>query len=360
MSRPTFLAIGLTAALACLAACGSQSSTPVAPTVPGATAADGSTLKATAPAPIAPVNDTQVDGTLTLTASPATLKSGTGTLSYRFVVLDAAGATVQDSGLVGSPSFTVTAVLEFGKRYTWHVRAEYDNAVGPWSAIASFLAPAGGYNRPGELFDPLINGKTVGEIVGPATFIPGKGLRLDSTSSYVRYLLPETITNGEFSMEVQGLTANAPGNKSKVFGMQEGQGDFITNRYRVDIQYRGSSGSPPNAITFRALYGSATDLDVRYEADTATRLASARVLDPSTTYFWKWTWGSAVRLTVQSGGVNGPTIYDVGVPAPNGTYAPSPHYAYLGTPVGRSGAESATIPGTIYRNVWIGNHPRPR
>jgi hypothetical protein len=40
-------------------------------------------------------------------------------------------------------------------------------------------------------------------------------------------------------------------------------------------------------------------------------------------------------------------------------YAPNPQYAYLGAPVGRSGAEAATIPGTIYRNVWLGKKPRP-
>jgi len=34
-----------------------------------------------------------------------------------------------------------------------------------------------------------------------------------------------------------------------------------------------------------------------------------------------------------------------------GTYAPNPQYAYLGAPVGRSGTESASIAGTIYRNV---------
>jgi hypothetical protein len=34
-------------------------------------------------------------------------------------------------------------------------------------------------------------------------------------------------------------------------------------------------------------------------------------------------------------------------------------YAFIGTPTGRSGAESASIPGAIYRNVWIGARPRP-
>jgi hypothetical protein len=33
--------------------------------------------------------------------------------------------------------------------------------------------------------------------------------------------------------------------------------------------------------------------------------------------------------------------------------------AYLGAPLGRSGNESASIAGTIYRNVWLGAQPHP-
>ena len=222
------------------------------------------------------------------------------------------------------------------------------------------MSPEGGYIRGNEVFDPLYNGATVGERMGATTFIPDKGIRLDTNTSYVQYLIPQTITSGEFSMEVEGLRANAPGDKSKVFGMSNGQGDFITNRYRVDIQYRGTGGFPPNAITFRALYGDVGDLDVRYEPPTQVRLASVYALNASTTYYWKATWGSEFRVTVKEGGVNGRTIYDYGVPSPNGTYAPAPHYAYLGAPSGRSGVESASIPGVIYRNVWIGARPRPQ
>ena len=141
--------------------------------------------------------------------------------------------------------------------------------------------------------------------------------------------------------------------------MQEGQDDFITNRYRVDIQYRGTTGVPPNAIQWRVLYGSATDLSVRYEPDTAKRMASVLFLNPSTTYHWKATWGSDFRLVVREGGISGIAIYDYGLPTPKGSYAQNPHYAYLGAPVGRSGTESASIAGTIYRNVWLGNRPRP-
>jgi hypothetical protein len=37
-----------------------------------------------------------------------------------------------------------------------------------------------GFNRPGELYDPLIHGETVGEIVGSATFLPGRGIQLNN------------------------------------------------------------------------------------------------------------------------------------------------------------------------------------
>ena len=70
-------------------------------------------------------------------------------------------------------------------------------------------------------------------------------------------------------------------------------------------------------------------------------------------------WGSEFRLVVTEGSAAGVPLYNVGMASPNGVYAPNPHYAYLGAPVGRSGTESASIAGTIYRNVWIANRPRP-
>jgi hypothetical protein len=365
MSRPRFVVIGIAAVLALSLACSRQNAAPTSPSSSGSSnaagaAADGSTLKVTSPVPVSPVNDAQVNDLPTLTVTASTMKfTDPAPLQYRFEIFDEAGVKRQDSGLVNGPSFKVTATLSFRKRHTWRARAEREGAFGPWSTTGSFVSAEGGYIRGNEVFDPLYNGATVGELIGPTTFLPDKGIRLEANTSYVRYLIPQTITSGEFSMEVEGLRANASGDKSKVFGVQEGTGEYITNPYRVDIQYRGTAGFPPNAITFRALYGSAHDLDVRYEPPTAVRYASVYLLDPSTTYYWRWTWGTEVRLTVKAGGINGQTIYDYGKAAPNGTYSPSPHYAFIGVPAGRSGVESASIPGTIYRNVWIGARPRP-
>lgn len=353
--------------LVAVAACGSDS-TPNTPTQPAATL--------TAPALDSPAKDEQLE-TLrpVLTVRNATATQ-TGTRTYEFQVADNTGftaattsniegfaATTSKSGVAegtgGKTSFTPDADLQPTTVFYWRARAVQGTATGPWSETGTFRSKLVGFLRAGELYDPLIHDETVGERVGSTTFIKGRGLQLNDGRSYVKYLLPQTITNGEFSMDVEGLRANGPGDKAKVFGMQEGQTDFITNRYRVDIQYRGTTGAPPNAIQWRVIYGDADDLDVRYEPDTAKRFASVFNLNPSTTYHWKFTWGNAIRLVMREGGVSGNTLYDFGLPAPDGTYAPNPHYAYLGAPVGRSGNESASIAGTIYRNVWLSNRPRP-
>ena len=368
MSRSRITVMGLAAVLALAVACSRQSAAPSSPSAPSApsgdAAADGSTLKVSAPVPASPINDAQQQDSPTLTTGAVAMRFGgppPGPLSYRFQVFNAAGATVADSDPVVSLAYRVTAVLAFRTRHTWRVRAEFGNDVGPWSATASFVSSEGGYIRGNEVFDPLFNGTTVGQGVGPVSF-SSEGVKLESVGSYVRYVIPQTLTTGEFAVEIKGLRTNAPGDKSKVFGMMAGSpdaSDYITNPYRVDVQYRGTGGFPPNSITYRVLYGSADNLDVRYEPTTEQRLSSVRNLDPNIYYYWRYTWGRTVRVTVQQGGPTGPVIYDVSRNSTNGSYNPQPHYAFIGAPAGRSGAESATIPGTIYRNVWISPRPKP-
>ena len=360
--------VTILAAAAAGAACSDRKTTVTSPTPAAA--------NVSAPALEAPATDTQLD-TLrpTLTVRNATADQS-GARTYEFQISDSQNfmaattsnvvgyaATVSGSsvpeGANGTTSWTPSQDLQPTTLFYWRARAVQGTSTSPWSATGNFRSKLVGFNRGGELYDPLIHGETVGEIVGSATFIPGKGIQLNDGQSWVKYLLPQTVTSGEFSMDVEGLRANAPGDKTKVFGMQEGQGDFITNDYRIDIQYRGTTGFPPNAIQWRVIYGDADDLDVRYEPDTAKRFASVFLLNPSTTYYWKFTWGSEIRLVVRESGVNGTAFYDYGMAAPRGAYDPTSHYAYLGAPVGRSGNESASIAGAIYRNVWLSTRPRP-
>ncbi len=366
MSRSKFVITALAIILGLALACSHQSPSPTSPTShPVAKASDGtdgSTLKADPPVLVSPLNDAQQPDNPTLTAKTTKMDFDgvSAGLQYRIEVYNAAGAKIIDTGLLAQPTYQITQKLEYAQRHTWRVRAEFQGRVSPWSETGSFLSFAGGYIRDDEVFDPLYNGVTVGEIVNDYTFLGDQGLRLNTNITYVKYLIPTTITSGEFSAEVMGLQPNVPGDKSKVFGMSSGTDDFITDPYRFDVQYRGSNGSPPNAITFRMLWGSADDPNLRYEPDSNTRFNSIYLLDPNTVYFFKATWGRGeVRLLVREGGVNGRNIYEVAVAARLGTYNPTPHYAYLGTPPGRSGAESATVPGVIFRKVWISSRPRP-
>src|SRR5512144_1094204 len=120
MIRPRTRILLSAAAVSAIAwACGAR---PAAPTSPSSAAPasanveDPVTLKASAPVPQAPINDALVaDSQLTLTASAATATFTSVALQYQFQVINDAGAVVQDSGPIASPSFTVTATLDFEK-----------------------------------------------------------------------------------------------------------------------------------------------------------------------------------------------------------------------------------------------------
>jgi hypothetical protein len=130
----------------------SSSSAPLSPAdTPAVTVPDAS-LKASAPTVQSPVNDARSASlsSTTLVAGAATPQYASFVLQYRFQVFNDASALVVDSGLMASPSFTVTTTLTPLKRYTWRVRAEYQGTAGPWSATASFTTPQQppAYNRP--------------------------------------------------------------------------------------------------------------------------------------------------------------------------------------------------------------------
>ena len=146
---------------------------------------------------------------------------------------------------------TVEGGLEFDAPHTWRARAVIPGgAVGPWSTAASFRTPSGGYIRDNEVFDPLTNGRTVGEIVGPVTFIPGVGVRLDTFFSHIRYRLPRPLVNGEFSMVITNVATNTEGGKTKLFAMSEGLSDLITNNRRFTVEKRGD---PEGIVAWRMI-----------------------------------------------------------------------------------------------------------
>ena len=137
-----------------------------------------------------------------------------------------------------------------------------------------------GFNRPGELYDPLIHGETIGARVGQTTYMGTRGLRVDNARSWVKYQLASTLTSGEVSVDVEGLQPNGAGSKARIFSMMDGGSSLYKSKFLFNVQYRGVDGNPDNAISYKVLMG---DADLKYEPDRAARTAGVRRLSPTTT-----------------------------------------------------------------------------
>lgn len=355
--------------LALAVACSKGPETPVSPSSaePGTTSAgpNGETLKASAPTPESPVNGAQPD-TLVLTAGKSTgsfNKGLDGEYSYEFQIMNAGNTLVCASFVPGgtgsSVSWTPSCNLELDANHSWRVRAVTQNpggqmANGPWSSTASFKSPLGGYIRGDELYDPLYNGKTVGNPTN-STFVPNQGLRLNGHDSRVDYVLPVTLQAGEMSVMVLGADEGNPGDKTKIFSMQEGGGDITTNDYRMTAELRGRDYVTPGAIQFRIITGDAGEEDSIHDSPRiAFNFSSSRW------YFWKFTWRTGrADLVIQEDGPRGRVLYNAGTGTGTHPYRPEQHVIHLGAPIGRAGPQDASHPGGIYKNLWVSSRPRP-
>ena len=333
--------------------CGGSSSSP---TDPGG----GGSVTLTAPTPESPVSDAQLE-TLrpTLVVRNGT-SSGAGTRTYEFQISDRSdfsAIAASQAGLVegsATTSFTPTADLQPSTRMYWRARITQASATSAWSGTAPFRTRMVGFNRAGELFDPLIHGETLGARVGSTTFMGSRGMRIDNNRSWVRYQLVSTLTSGEISVEVEGLQPNTPEVKSRIVSMMDAAPTLFDSKFLFNVQYRGVGGNPANAISYKVLMG---DSAFKYEPEFPEREAGIRMLSPSTTYLWTATWGNTFRLTIREGGPSGPIIYDRSHATPQGSYSPSPHAVFLGA--NDWAQESGSYAGAIYRNLWVGNRPRP-
>jgi hypothetical protein len=133
--------------LATAMACSNGTNTPASPSAAiggeGDAAADGSTLKATAPTPMSPVNDVRLDSRKpTMRVSNSQGKYVGGTFTYEFQLTNDAGAviaTAQMNGGNGTTTWAYDTDLDRDTPYRWRARARKGNAFGPWSSPSRFL-----------------------------------------------------------------------------------------------------------------------------------------------------------------------------------------------------------------------------
>lgn len=364
MKISSVLAVGLCVLTA--SAC-TKSAAPASPT-------QGLSKLAT-PTAASPGDQTQLTSlrpTLTVTNSPP---GGTATRTYEFQVSDkndfsstsspgSYPVLARQTGIPegsGTTSYTPDFDLQPATRLFWRVRLIQGTDVSDWTATRSFNTAIVGYNRPGELYDPLVFGNTIGTIVGSTTFISGQGIRLNDGTAYVRYQLATPLSAGEFSLEIAGLHPNGPGAKLKLFEMSDSTNNVYNSPWLFTVQYRGVNGNPDNCISFKMRLA---DPAFQLEADGADRNKSVFALDPGRFYFFRAMWNDGFRMIIQNS-VGGSTFYDLEYKSTDYfdqrllPYQPTPHFAYLGGNDQLQGPENGSFPGEIVRNVFIGNRPRP-
>jgi len=341
----------------------SKSTPPTAPTPPAAP-------QLTAPALDSPTDDQQLS-TLRpdLTVVNGTSSQTTGSRTYEFQIADNTGfAPVAATGTAiaenagGKTSFTPAEDLQSTTRMYWRARMVQGATNSDWSATGKFKTRLVGFNRPGELYDPLVHGDgvTIGTIGGSRniTWIPGQGIRLNDALAYVVYDLPQVILTGELSVEVTGLGPGGPCCKVRVFSILDRVGALSSSSpYSMNAQYRGVNGNPDNCICFKSIFGNNA---AGLEPTTAERLRMSFVLDPSKVYLWRGVWTrDSYRLIVREGDATGPLVYDFTARSAQANWNPSKMFAFLGTDNGRFDVLDGTLRGITLRNLWVGRTPRP-
>jgi hypothetical protein len=260
-------------------------------------------------------------------------------------------------GASGKTTIIVNQDLQPSTKYYWHARAVQGSSTSDWSEARSFRTKIQGFNRPGALFDPLVNGETIGTISGNTTWISGQGIRLNDVVSYVYYELPQVILSGELSVEVTGLGPGGPCCKPRVFTIIDRVGSLnSSSNYSMNAQYRGVGGNPDNGIAFKAVFGNNA---IGLEPTTSQRLASSIVLDPTKMYLWRGIWTRDSYRVVVREGLSGPVLYDLAVQNSQVSWNPSRMYALLGSDNGQFVSPDGTLPNITLRNLWVGSTPRP-
>ena len=319
----------------------------------------GSTLKIAAPDLQSPANGVQVQGNPVLVFTNVTGTYASFPVTYEVELRNPQNAMIANPKPAASSgattSVTISQQLPFDTILSWRVRATFENAFGPWSETRTFRTMPEGYINGNEVFDPLTNGKTVGEIAGPVDFLPNEGIELLTAESFITYRLPQNLIEGEFSMMVTGIDEGSPGDKSKVMSMQEGPDvhDITDDDYRFTLEKRGRDYVIPGAVTMRVITGGSEEpFDTRREA---VEFSDERW------YFWKIVWRTGrADFEIRLDGPNGPLHYANGVNTGDHEYRPVPHLVHIGAPWGRNGPIDASIPGMIVRDVWVSGRARPQ
>jgi hypothetical protein len=253
----------------------------------------------------------------------------------------AADITGHPEGGNGETSWRVTTALSNGQ-YFWRARAVGALGPGPYSPISDFYIGSSGSPGPtprppssGELFDPLTNGRSVGEVHGGR--FNSVGWMVTSRGDFIRYAVP-TITSGFVEWENLGLMRTNPEpDLYTLFGMWDpSKGPYRENPFRVHVRKLDTQGHNPPYVRLRWISGG------QEHNEGFDFLA----WNPSQAYRWRVEWGPGGNGNEARVLLDGRVVIRTGY---GPSYQPAEHWIEMGV---EERAES--IPGVVYRNVSIG------
>jgi hypothetical protein len=251
----------------------------------------------------------------------------------------AAETTGHSQGSGGDTSWRVTTALSNG-RYYWRARAVGALGPGPYSPISDFFI--GGNPGPtlpppssGEVFDPLTNGRSVGEVHGGR--FNSVGWMVTSRGDFIRYVVP-TIPSGFVEWENLGMTRTNPApDLYTLFGMWDpSKGPYRENPFRVHVRKLDTQGHNPPYVRLRWISGG------QEHNEGFDFLA----WNPGQAYRWRVEWGPGGSGHEARVLLDGRVVIRTGY---GPSYQPADHWIEMGV---EERAES--IPGVVYRNVSIG------
>lgn len=247
---------GAACALAVTMACSGAPASPSSPAAVTASetgaAADGSTLKVSAPTPASPLADVRLTNrTPIMTITNATGRFAGGAFSYEFQLMSDSGAAVSTTTRPagpGSTSWAFPTELERDTPYRWRVRAVMGSAFGPWSSTARFLTvkenrmpnPSGG-----RLPIPSYGPGVVAQVAAQRPDLLGRSCQSSGGTWEFLDLVVDTLRLQDTRWGYNGKRGNSNDPSHDIiaynYGSQPDEG--TTNVYIIDV-ILGHCGSP--------------------------------------------------------------------------------------------------------------------
>jgi hypothetical protein len=196
-----------------------------------------------APSAVSPASGSTVeDRQPTLTVSNVSVTGAPPTYHFQ-VATDSAFASIvtQQEGIAqggSQTSWQVNNPLQNGT-FFWRARAQSGAGAGPFSTGTELRVNAAGFDTDTPIngllvYDPLTNGRTVGER-GGGEFTP-QGWQVKTRSDYIRYAVP-TLEAGFVEWDNSNMEDEVPDKQWMLFGMWDPtRGEYRENAYRVNLQ----------------------------------------------------------------------------------------------------------------------------